>query len=278
METSILRNEQSIENLSNLGLPIERVDAVTPSNYKEHSEEYGLVTSFDDIPKVNSENPKIYNVHTKRSPRWSGDICCSLSHVKAIREAMKQNLKRVMICEDDFVYLQDESKLFYENIDKLPEDFDVIHITSLLHSNYNNAFKGNKFIDYSVKGSFVNDFVFRIKGGLLGTGAYIVNLENKEWVDEYCNILMKGASTDCVMSFRLQEKYKHFTTRFKLGYQDYLSPTTIARTKGIDFSINNPRIKWLMGITFNTPWTILDQRNKKMVERIIDGYDNDPII
>ncbi len=278
MKDSKIRNQQSIENLSKLGLPIERIDAVTPKTYDEHKEYFGIDTPFDDIPKTNLKNygKQIYRVHTKRNPRWKGDICCGLSHVKAIMEAKKQGLKKVMICEDDFVYLSNEAELFYENVSKIPNTFDVIHITSLLHGNYKNAFKDSKLVDYKVKGVFVNDFVFQIKQGLLGTGAYIINLEST-LVDEYIDVLKQGGISDCLMSFKLQEKYIHYTTRYKLGYQDYLKPTTIARTKGIDFSINNPRIKWLMGVTFNTPWSILEQRNKDNVKEILEHYENEPI-
>lgn len=278
MKESEVRNKQSIENLSKLGLPIERIEAVTPKTYDEHMEYFGIDVPFNDVPKVNLEKhgKQIYRVHTKRNPRWKGDICCGLSHVKAIMEAKKQGLKKVMICEDDFVYLSNEAEMFYENMDKIPNRFDVIHITSLIHSNYNNAFKGNDLVDYKVRGVFVNDFLFQVKSGLLGTGAYIINLDS-ELVDEYCDILKGGGISDCLMSFRLQGKYIHYTTRYKLGYQDYLKPTTIARTKGIDFSINNPRIRWLMQCTFNTPWSILEQRNKDNVKEILKHYENEPI-
>lgn len=279
MKESKLRNIQSLENLGYLKLPIERIEAVTPSTYNNHMEYFGIDTPFDDIPKRNLEiyGKKIYRVYSKRSPRWRGDICCGLSHVKAIIEARKQGLKKVMICEDDFVYLSDEAEMFYDNIEKIPNDFDVIHITSLVHSNYKNAFRGNDLVDYKLKGLFVNDFLFQVKGGLLGTGAYIINLESK-MVDEYIDILKSGGISDCLMSFRLQEKYKHYTTRYKLGYQDYQNPTTIAKTKGKDVDVESPRIKWLKSVTFNTPWSILEQRNKDNVTEVLKHYENEPIV
>ena len=264
MNESTIRNEQSIENLNKLGLPIERIDAVTPKNYIEHKYLGFDDTNFEDIPKRNLEKfgKSIYRVYTKRNPRWRGDICCGLSHVKAILEAKKQGYKRVMICEDDFIFLDNESELFMNNIHKIPPIFDILHITSLMHSNFKSAFKDSSLVNYSVDGHFLNDFVFKIEKGLLGTGAYIINLENEALIKEYTSILIDGGISDCLLSFRLQAKYLCYTTRYKLGYQDYLQPTTIARTKGIDFSINNPRIKWLMKCTFNTPWTIDKYKNE----------------
>ncbi len=274
MESSKLRREQSFKNLGNLNLDIERVNAVTPENFKEESIKLGINLNFNDIPNNNTK--EIYTVHTKRSPRWRGDICCGLSHVKAIEKALEQNLRKVMICEDDFVYLQDDSLKFQKNIDDIPKDFDVIHITSLLHGNYNNAFKNNKFIDYKVKGKFINETVFQVKYGLLGTGAYIINLENKKFIDEYFSILKSGGISDCLMAFRMQSKYIHYTTKYKLGYQDYQLPTTIARKKGEEVDILSPRIKWLKNVTFNTPWSILEQKSKNKVEIVKKYLENTP--
>lgn len=277
MNTSILRNKQSLENLSKLNLPVERVEAITPETYKKYALLNDIKHDIDTIPSINSSQPHIWNVHTKRSPRWKGDICCGMSHFKAIKTAIQQGHKRVMICEDDFVYLSEEAILFQKNIEKIPQDFDVIHITSLVHSNYNNAFRNNKFIDYSFKGKFINEFVFQVKYGLLGTGAYIINLDNKKWVNEFLECMENGAISDCVMSFNMQGKYKHYTTKYKLGYQDYLEPTTIASTKGKKVDPQSARIKWLKNVTFNTPWSIIKQRNKKMVARIKEGYENKEI-
>jgi glycosyl transferase family 25 len=107
-----------------------------------------------ELSKINILNPQRLNaVKTE-----NGAIGCSLSHIKCLEIAIKNDYDYVMICEDDIEILN--PTLFMENIHKFlnsPIEWDVVLIA------------GNNMIPYY----FVTDFCIKIFNCLTTTG-YIV--------------------------------------------------------------------------------------------------------
>jgi GR25 family glycosyltransferase involved in LPS biosynthesis len=93
-----------------------------------------------------NEIKKSYKINKKIS---KNEIACTLSHIKAIREAYNDNLEYVIIMEDDcnFEYLENKKYSLY-NLKNENNDWDIIQLCITAKDNINNEicdyFKNNK--------------------------------------------------------------------------------------------------------------------------------------
>lgn len=107
-----------------------------------------------ELLKINIEHPERFDAIKKEN----GAIGCSLSHIKCLEIAIKNNYEYVMICEDDIEILNPQ--LFIENVNKFLNSeikWDVVLIA------------GNNMIPYN----FVTNYCIKIYNCLTTTG-YIV--------------------------------------------------------------------------------------------------------
>lgn len=111
---------------------------------------------LNEFSKINILNPQRFNAIKNEN----GAIGCSLSHIKCLEIAIKNNYEYVMICEDDIEILY--PSLFTENINKFLNskiDWDVVLIA------------GNNMIPYN----FVTDYCIKIYNCLTTTGYIVKN-------------------------------------------------------------------------------------------------------
>ena len=59
-----------------------------------------------------------------------GEVGCCLSHIQVWKTAVEQNLKRVLICEDDIVWRPDANDIADQFMSEVPADWDIIHFHS----------------------------------------------------------------------------------------------------------------------------------------------------
>jgi glycosyl transferase family 25 len=109
-----------------------------------------------ELSKINISNLQRFNaVKTE-----NGAIGCSLSHIKCLEIAIKNDYQYIMICEDDIEILNPE--LFTENINKFLNsklNWDVVLIA------------GNNMVPYN----FVTDYCIKIYNCLTTTGYIVKN-------------------------------------------------------------------------------------------------------
>jgi len=109
-----------------------------------------------ELSKINISNLQRFNaVKTE-----NGAIGCSLSHIKCLEIAIKNDYQYIMVCEDDIEILNPE--LFTENINKFLNsklNWDVVLIA------------GNNMVPYN----FVTDYCIKIYNCLTTTGYIVKN-------------------------------------------------------------------------------------------------------
>jgi GR25 family glycosyltransferase involved in LPS biosynthesis len=109
-----------------------------------------------ELSKINIQNPERFNAIEMKN----GAIGCSLSHIKCLEIAIKQNYEYIMICEDDIEILN--PSLFVENMNKFLNskiEWDVVLIA------------GNNMIPYN----FVTEYCIKIYNCLTTTGYIVKN-------------------------------------------------------------------------------------------------------
>jgi glycosyl transferase family 25 len=109
-------------------------------------------STLKELSKINIHNPERFNaVKTE-----NGAIGCSLSHIKCLEIAIKNNYQYIMICEDDIEIL--DPKVFTENVNKFLNsniDWDVVLIAG------NNMIPYNFVTDYYCS-TLYNSFTFML--------------------------------------------------------------------------------------------------------------------
>jgi len=123
-------------------------------NLEHRKDRYQSV--LNELNKINISNPQRLNAIQKEN----GAIGCSLSHIKCLEIAIKNNYEYVLICEDDIEILN--PSLFVENANKFLNsniEWDVILIA------------GNNMIPYN----FVTDYCIKIYNCLTTTGYIVKN-------------------------------------------------------------------------------------------------------
>ena len=123
-------------------------------NLEHRKDRYHSV--LKELNKINISNPQRFNAIQKEN----GAIGCSLSHIKCLELAIKNNYEYVLICEDDIEIL--DTSLFVENVNKFLNseiEWDVLLIA------------GNNMIPYN----FVTNYCIKIYNCLTTTGYIVKN-------------------------------------------------------------------------------------------------------
>ena len=114
----------------NLERRTDRKDQMIKMLNKFCIENYEFVEALDgkDI-EISNEFEKIKNSKKTKIVN-TGHYGCLLSHIKALELAQKQNLKSVLILEDDVILDEDYYKLI--NITKIPNNYDMIYLGGII--------------------------------------------------------------------------------------------------------------------------------------------------
>jgi GR25 family glycosyltransferase involved in LPS biosynthesis len=119
-----------------------------------------------ELSKIQIVHPERFNA-IKMS---NGAIGCSLSHIKCLENAIKNNYEYIMICEDDIEIVN--PSLFVENVNKFLNStisWDVVLIA------------GNNMVPYN----FVTDYCIKIYNCLTTTGYIVRNAYFQTLLNNY---------------------------------------------------------------------------------------------
>jgi len=86
------------------------------------------------VERITAIDGKIQNVNTNLKP---GELGCILSHLKVIKKAKKDNLKNVLILEDDVEFDKNLNQLFFEYESQLPK-WDMLYFGG--NHSFNNVY------------------------------------------------------------------------------------------------------------------------------------------
>ncbi len=134
-----------------------------------------------------------------------GAVGCALSHIEIIKLAKKQNLKNVLIFEDDIELTQDFSVKFDSFIRQLPDNWDMFYLGGSGHTAPN-----------STVISYISKNIAKTTGTYT-TSSYAVK-------ESLFDIIIEGASKmvepiDNYYKYRIQPNYNCYVTRPNLIWQ-----------------------------------------------------------
>lgn len=262
IDSKTYRNQNAIREISNLSASLnvsfERISAVTPATYSQFSLQNSL--KFPTLTDVLSDNKhqEKYHIRTNRDVYRFGSICCAMSHLKAIYRAKELGVKYAIMLEDDFVFYQDEYQDFLDSLEQVP-NFDILYIAGLISFSPS---KTMKKLGYVFSGSFENDAFFKLKSGYLGTGGWILNMENEQLVEELIQTIQQGIHFDRFLAFEVQSKYDCFIPKYRIGYQDFSDESTISTNAKTDSS----RTRDMHTFSFCTPWNMNLSKHRRYIE------------
>lgn len=123
------RNEHMIKQFEKFNIKnYERIEAVEPSN------DFDL--SLSQI--VDSIEPSQYRNFIKKEDKYIvGQYYCRASHIKAVQYAKEKNYKRILMLEDDVVFVTDPNKLLKNNTNIL-NDWDMLYFGGLIEHVFRN--------------------------------------------------------------------------------------------------------------------------------------------
>lgn len=173
---------------------------------------------LSELTKINIFNPERFNAVKKEN----GAIGCSLSHIKCLEIAIKNDYEYVLICEDDIEILN--PSLFVENVNKFLNseiDWDVLLIA------------GNNMIPYN----FVTDYCIKIYNCLTTTGYIVKKRYYTTLLNNYKEGVVKLMREQENTSYRI-DKYWHILQNRDNWYM--LIPPTIVQKE--DYSDIEKRV------------------------------------
>lgn len=119
MDKDVDRNQNILKELKKANI----------KNYKRISG-----TIFEGEPEQ-----KLYRNFIKGEKKYiMGHLGCRLSHLKAIRDAKENNYKKILILEDDIVFLEDPNKLLDLNANALNTQWDMLYFGGLVEPQFRN--------------------------------------------------------------------------------------------------------------------------------------------
>jgi len=175
------------------------------------------ISVLKELARVNII-PQRFNAVKKEN----GAIGCSLSHIKCLEIAIKNDYEYVLICEDDIEILN--PSLFVENVNKFLNseiDWDVILIA------------GNNMIPYN----FVTDYCIKIYNCLTTTGYIVKKRYYTTLLNNYKEGVTKLMREQENTSYRI-DKYWHILQNKDNWYM--LIPPTIVQKE--DYSDIEKRV------------------------------------
>ena len=113
---------------------------------------------FEAIQITDLPEPELYRNFNKNNVKYVlGSLSCRASHVGCIEIAKERNYKRVLIFEDDVVFLEDPNQLLTQNQNNL-DDWDMLYFSGLVEPNFRNQIVGA--YAYAVKNNLFDNIVY----------------------------------------------------------------------------------------------------------------------
>jgi glycosyl transferase family 25 len=163
---------------------------------------------LNEFNKINISNPQRLNAIKKEN----GAIGCSLSHIKCLEIAIKNNYEYVMICEDDIEILNPQ--LFIENVNKFLNseiEWDVVLIA------------GNNMIPYNL----VTNYCIKIYNCLTTTGYIVKNKYFSTLLNNYKEGVIKLMKDEENSNYKI-DKYWHILQN-KDNWYMIIPPTIVQK-------------------------------------------------
>lgn len=118
LKSDVGRNGNMLGQLGQFGISnYERVEAV----------------QLDEMPTENQYR----NFNKKDSKYILGSLSCRASHIQCVRLAKERGYKKILILEDDIVFLQNPNTLLTQNHDQL-NDWDMLYFGGLIEPFFRN--------------------------------------------------------------------------------------------------------------------------------------------
>ena len=203
----IINLDKDIERLNNSYKQLNKYNITNyeryPAIYAAESNKYELNTYTTTIGKIIASKTM---------------IGCGISHINIWKKIVKKKINTSLIVEDDFILVDDFLNKFNRIINKAPEKYDILFLTSgQLH---NKDLKFRDINEYFYKQIFISQTV-----------GYIITLEGAEKILKYINkvsyhidleIFMTSLFTDLnVISVKERLIYQTFETSNNLNDRNY---------------------------------------------------------
>ena len=137
LKRDTLRNEHMISQFNKFGITnFERIDAV----------------ALNKLP-----SPDKYRNFIKNGPKYLlGQLSCRASHLKCIQKAKDQKYSKVLILEDDVVFLENPNQLLAQNYTIL-NDWDMLYFGGLIEPHFRNQIVCTHA--YAIKSTLYDDII-----------------------------------------------------------------------------------------------------------------------
>ena len=203
----IINLDKDIERLNNSYKQLNKYNITNyeryPAIYAAESNKYELNTYTTTIGKIIASKTM---------------IGCGISHINIWKKIVKKKINTSLIVEDDFILVDDFLNKFNRIINKAPEKYDILFLTSgQLH---NKDLKFRDINEYFYKQIFISQTV-----------GYIITLEGAEKILKYINkvsyhidleIFMTSLFTDLnVISVKERLIYQTFETSNNINDRNY---------------------------------------------------------
>jgi GR25 family glycosyltransferase involved in LPS biosynthesis len=132
-----IRNENMIRQFAQYSIKnYERIDAI----------------NLDTVPNI-----IYYRNFIKTQPKYiHGQLSCRASHIKCVNIAVQRGYKKIMILEDDVVFLENPNNLLRQNSNIL-NDWDMLYFGGLIEPFFRNQIVCTHA--YAIKESIFNDIL-----------------------------------------------------------------------------------------------------------------------
>ena len=203
----IINLDKDIERLNN---SYKQLNKYNITNYERYSAIYAAKANKYELNTYTTTIGKIIASKTM--------IGCGISHINIWKKIVKEKINTSLIVEDDFILVDDFLNKFNRIINKAPEKYDILFLTSgQLH---NKDLKFRDINEYFYKQIFISQTV-----------GYIITLEGAEKILKYINkvsyhidleIFMTSLFTDLnVISVKERLIYQTFETSNNINDRNY---------------------------------------------------------
>jgi GR25 family glycosyltransferase involved in LPS biosynthesis len=199
--------------------PFNFFDKIYCINLAERSDRWNeCLKNFEKYEINNYERIDAVKIDANRPSKRKGQIGCALSFATCFEKMKKENLKNVLLFEDDFEFKYDKEILFEKlnnSLKDLPEDWDSLFLGGTVVNNYG-FFPIEKYSDNLFKlnsAHCLHATAFSRKGILKIFDSFDNKIDwHKELINNYENM-------DVFMAKTYQHKTKSFLTSDLLCYQ-----------------------------------------------------------
>lgn len=137
-----------------------KTDFLRKENMRLLFQKYPICSNIIFIEAIDFRNKSIENNYKFLGPPTA--YGCTLSHLKCITDAIKNNYKNILICEDDLLVHKDFNNLW--NKINIPDDWNIIHLGAI-QINWDGIIIGDYYKSHKTLGGFsyvVNEKMYKL--------------------------------------------------------------------------------------------------------------------